>query len=300
MAFNIAELKRALVGKKIVPSDDWDKLLAEAKEKKLAVEDLLVDKKILDEEKLTQIAAGLFDVQYVDLKKLGELKKDVLLLVPEPIARRHKIIAFAKEKEMLNLGMMDPEDLQTRDAIKKKSNLQIVPFLISKSSLEYGLKQYHTSLEAEFAKIVSKKETEETTDGTSVSVAEKLKEMAEEIPVVRVVDTLLEYAIFEKASDIHIEPQEKEVIVRYRIDGVLHDVMTLPKLIQPALIARIKVISNLKIDEHRLPQDGRFKVQKDNYNISFRVSTIPVFDGEKVVMRLLDESAKDMTLEEME
>src|SRR3989344_5651603 len=189
MAFNIAELKRALVGKKIVPSDDWDKLLAEAKEKKLAVEDLLV---------------------------------------PEPIARRHKIIAFAKEKEMLNLGMMDPEDLQTRDAIKKKSNLQIVPFLISKSSLEYGLKQYHTSLEAEFAKIVSKKETEETTDGTSVSVAEKLKEMAEEIPVVRVVDTLLEYAIFEKASDIHIEPQEKEVIVRYRIDGVLHDVMTLP------------------------------------------------------------------------
>ena len=299
MAFNIAELKRALVGKKIVPSDDWDKLLAEAKEKKLAVEDLLVDKKILDEEKLTQIAAGLFDVQYVDLKKLGELKKDVLLLVPEPIARRHKIIAFAKEKEMLNLGMMDPEDLQTRDAIKKKSNLQIVPFLISKSSLEYGLKQYHTSLEAEFAKIVSKKETEETTDGTSVSVAEKLKEMAEEIPVVRVVDTLLEYAIFEKASDIHIEPQEKEVIVRYRIDGVLHDVMTLPKLIQPALIARIKVISNLKIDEHRLPQDGRFKVQKDTYNISLRVSTIPVFDGEKVVMRLLDESAKAMTLEEL-
>ncbi|OGF04318.1 MAG: hypothetical protein A3H14_04210 [Candidatus Doudnabacteria bacterium RIFCSPLOWO2_12_FULL_49_8] len=123
--------------------------------------------------------------------------------------------------------------------------------------------------------------------------------MAAEIPVVRVVDTLLEYAIFEKASDIHIEPQENEVIVRYRIDGMLHDVMTLPKVIQPALIARIKVISSLKIDEHRLPQDGRFKVEKDDYNISFRVSTIPVFDGEKVVLRLLDESAKAMTLEEL-
>jgi type IV pilus assembly protein PilB len=123
--------------------------------------------------------------------------------------------------------------------------------------------------------------------------------MAEEIPVVRVVDTLLEYAIFEKASDIHIEPQEKEVMVRYRIDGVLHDVMTLPKVIQPALIARIKVISNLKIDEHRLPQDGRFKLEKDEYKISFRVSTIPVFDGEKVVIRLLDESAKAMSLEEL-
>ncbi len=298
MAFNATELKRALIGKKVLTAAKWDELAEEAKGKKQAVEDLLVDKKILDEEKLTAIAAGFFDVEYVDLRKLGELKKDVLLLVPEPIARRHKVIAFAREGRKLNLGMSDPSDLQTRDAIKKKTDLEVVPFLISKASLEYGLKQYHTSLEAEFAKIVSKQEKE--TDGqTPTTVADKLKEMAEEIPVVRVVDTLLEYAIFEKASDIHIEPMEKQVTVRYRIDGVLHDVMTLPKVIQPALIARIKVISSLKIDEHRLPQDGRFKVQKDNYNISFRVSTIPVFDGEKVVMRLLDESAKAMSLEDL-
>jgi type IV pilus assembly protein PilB len=117
--------------------------------------------------------------------------------------------------------------------------------------------------------------------------------------VIRVVDTLLEYAIFEKASDIHIEPQETSLTVRYRIDGVLHDVMTLPKMIQPALVARIKVLANLKIDEHRLPQDGRFKVEKDGYRFSLRVSTIPVFDGEKVVMRLLDESSKAMSLEQL-
>jgi type IV pilus assembly protein PilB len=123
--------------------------------------------------------------------------------------------------------------------------------------------------------------------------------MSEEIPVIRVVDTLLEYAVLEKASDVHIEPQENAVTVRYRIDGVLHDVMTLPKLIQPALVARIKVLSNLKIDEHRLPQDGRFKIEKDGYKFSLRVSTIPVFDGEKVVMRLLDESGKAMTLEQL-
>jgi type IV pilus assembly protein PilB len=298
MSFNVTDLKRALVSKKIVTTTNWDELLAEAKEKKQPVEDLLVDKKILDEEKLTTIAAGFFDVEYVDLKKLGELKKDILLLVPEPIARRHKVIAFARDGKKLSLAMADPSDLQTRDAIKKKTDMQVVPFLISKGSLEYGLKQYHTSLEAEFAKIVSKQEKEDDKD-KDASVADKLKEMAEEIPVVRVVDTLLEYAIFEKASDIHIEPEEKQVIVRYRIDGVLHDVMTLPKVIQPALIARIKVISNLKIDEHRLPQDGRFKIQKDSYNISFRVSTIPVFDGEKVVMRLLDESAKALSLEEL-
>ncbi|MBI3952580.1 MAG: type II/IV secretion system protein [Candidatus Doudnabacteria bacterium] len=297
MNLDVQELKRAVVGKKLVTVHAWNDLVKEAVEKKADLAQLLIEKKILDEEALAQISAGFLDSEFVDLKQLGQISKEVLLLVPEPIARRHGVIAFGKEKDKLKLAMIDPNDLETRDAIKKKTDLVVEPYLISKGSLDYGLKQYHTSLEAEFAKIVSKQDTADEKQKQDVN--EKLKEMAEEIPVVRVVDTLLEYAIFEKASDIHIEPQEKEVIVRYRIDGVLHDAMTLPKVIQPALVARIKVIANLKIDEHRLPQDGRFKIQKDEYNISFRVSTIPVFDGEKVVMRLLDESAKAMSLEEL-
>ncbi|MBI4049542.1 MAG: type II/IV secretion system protein [Candidatus Doudnabacteria bacterium] len=297
MSLDLQELKRAVVGKKIVTAKVWDDLVKEATDKKQAVEQLLIDKKILDEEKLAQLAAGFLDAQYADLKNVGQIPKEVLLLVPEPIARRHGVIAFGKEKNTLKLAMLDPNDLETRDAIKKKTDLVVEPFLVSKSSLDWGLKQYHTSLEAEFAKIVSQPPKEG--EGEKDEVTQKLKEMAEEIPVVRVVDTLLEYAILEKASDIHIEPHEKDVIVRYRIDGVLHEVMTLPKVIQPALVARIKVIANLKIDEHRLPQDGRLKVEKDDYKISIRVSTIPVFDGEKVVMRLLDESAKAMTLEEL-
>jgi type IV pilus assembly protein PilB len=298
MVFDKQDLKRALVSKKLVTAKSWEDIAEEAKTSHRDIGDILVEKKIVDEEKLAEIAAGFLDVEYADLKSGGQIGKDVLLLVPEPIARRHGIIAFGKDKNKLKLGMRDPDDLSIRDAITKKTDLIVEPFLISKGSLEFGLKQYHTSLEAEFAKIVSKQEKGEGSK-ESPDVTEKLKEMAEEIPVVRVVDTLLEYAIFEKASDIHIEPQEKEVIVRYRIDGVLHDVMTLPKVIQPALVARIKVIANLKIDEHRLPQDGRFKVEKDNYKISFRVSTIPIFDGEKVVMRLLDESAKALSLNEL-
>ncbi|MEJ0021484.1 MAG: GspE/PulE family protein [Candidatus Doudnabacteria bacterium] len=297
MAFDTEQLKRSLVAQKLTTAEAFTTLEKEAVAGRRELNDLLVEKKIIDEEKLAMIIAGFFDVEYKNLTDMGQIPKEVLLLVPEPIARRHKVIAFGSEKGKLNVGMTDPDDLETRDSIKKTTDLQIVPFLISKASLDYGLKQYHTSLEAEFAKIITKQEKEGAA-GTE-NVTEKLKEMAEEIPVVRVVDTLLEYAIFEKASDIHIEPQEKEVMVRYRIDGVLHDVMTLPKIIQPALIARIKVIANLKIDEHRLPQDGRFKVAKENYNISLRVSTIPVFDGEKVVMRLLDESTKAMTLEEL-
>lgn len=297
MAFDQQDLKRALIGKRIVTTKAWDDLVVEARTRHLEMPDLLIDKKIIEEEKLAEISAGFLDVEYADLKKIGQIPKDVLLLVPEPIAHRHQVIAFGKDKDKLKLAMLDPDDLETRDAIKKKTDLTVSPYLISKSSFDWGLKQYHTSLEAEFAKIVSKQEKEG--EQNKDDVTEKLKEMAEEIPVVRVVDTLLEYAILEKASDIHIEPQEKEVIVRYRIDGVLHEVMTLPKVIHPALIARLKVIANLKIDEHRLPQDGRFKLEKDAYKISFRVSTIPVFDGEKVVMRLLDESAKAMTLEEL-
>lgn len=295
MLLDEQDLKRALVSKKILTTKTWDDVKKEATVTKKPVADVIVSKKLIDEEKLTQLIAGFLDLEYIDLKELGQIPKEVLLLVPEPIARRHGIIAFGQEKNRLKLGMLDPEDLDTREAIKKKTDLIVTPFFISKSSLDYGLKQYHTSIEAEFAKIVSAPEAA----GNAGDVTEKLKEMAEEIPVVRVVDTLLEYAIFEKASDIHIEPGEKEVIVRYRIDGVLHDVMTLPKVIQPALVARIKVIANLKIDEHRLPQDGRFKIEKDSYKISFRVSTIPVFDGEKVVMRLLDESARALSLEEL-
>ena len=297
MLMDEQDLKRVLVSKKLITAKVWDELKKEATTVKRSVVDLIIDKKAVDEEKLTELTASFLDVEYVDLKESGQISKEILLLVPEPISRRHGIIAFAEDQGKLKLGMIDPDDLGIREAIKKKTDLIVIPVLVSKSSLEFGLKQYHTSIEAEFAKIV---QTDEKDDkSSSGEVNEKLKEMAEEIPVVRVVDTLLEYAIFEKASDIHIEPAEKEVVVRYRIDGVMHDVMTLPKVIQPALVARIKVISNLKIDEHRLPQDGRFKIEKDSYKISFRVSTIPIFDGEKVVMRLLDESARALTLEEL-
>ena len=123
--------------------------------------------------------------------------------------------------------------------------------------------------------------------------------MAENLPIVRIVDTLLEYAIFENASDIHIEPEEKDIIARYRIDGILKTVMILQKNVQPGIIARIKILANLKVDEHRLPQDGRFKVSAKDYNVSLRVSIIPTFDGEKIVMRLLNEKAQILTLEQL-
>ncbi|MCL5666533.1 MAG: GspE/PulE family protein [Patescibacteria group bacterium] len=262
-------------------------------------EDFLVEKKVVTEDQLLGIKSDILGVPAVDLRN-QQISQEILNLVPEPIAHRHQVISFARTNDSLSLAMVDPSDLQTKEFIQKKTGLNIKVFLIGKASLDFGLSKYHSSLEKEMRHLFtpSSQPLSAAAEGESAE-DDGLKKMAEEIPVIRVVDTLLEYAIFEKASDIHIEPQENSVIVRYRIDGVLHDVMTLPKVIQAAIVARIKVLSNLKIDEHRLPQDGRFKVEKDGYKYSLRVSTIPIFDGEKAVIRLLDESAKAASLEDL-
>lgn len=295
------QLNRALQKNKILTDDKVTVLEQELGQLKspTAWEDFLIQKKVITEPKLLEIKSQVLNVPIIDLTT-QVIAQDVLNLVPEPIAHRHQVISFLKGKEELSLAMTDPEDIQTKEFIQKKTGLQIKTFLIGKTSLEFGLSKYHSSLEKEIKHLFTpaSKPLTSSPEGQS-SIDDGLKKMAEEIPVIRVVDTLLEYAVFEKASDIHIEPQENSVVVRYRIDGVLHDVMTLPKVIQGAIVARIKVLSNLKIDEHRLPQDGRFKIEKDGYKFSLRVSTIPIFDGEKVVIRLLDESAKAMSLEDL-
>ena len=299
MALASTDLRKILVDGSVIKPDDFSRLEAEAAAHKQPLANYLVFRKILNEDRLAKMVGEFLRVPLIDLTA-EKIPQDVLKIIPEPIARRHQVIAFRKKDKELDLAMTDPEDLQTREFVKKKTGFVIAPYLATKTGMDFALAQYHSSLKAEFEKILEKGE-DKNAEGASAAPAEggDLKKMAEEIPVVRVVDTLLEYAIFEGASDIHVEPQEKELTVRYRIDGILHDVMTLPKIIQPALVARIKVLSNLKIDEHRLPQDGRFKLQTDQYNISFRVSTIPIFDGEKVVMRLLDEGAKALTFEEL-
>lgn len=295
------QFNQVLKQNKILTEDKLEVLEKERLQLKNPIpwEEFLVSKKVLTEIKLLELKSELLTAPVIDLT-VQQIPQDVLNLVPEPIAHRHQVISFAKTKDELSLAMTDPEDIQTKEFIQKKTGLNIKTFLIGKTSLDFGLSKYHSSLEKEIKHLFtpSAKPLSSAPEGES-SVDDALKKMAEEVPVIRVVDTLLEYAVFEKASDIHIEPQENSVVVRYRIDGVLHDVMTLPKVIQAAIVARIKVLTNLKIDEHRLPQDGRFKIEKDVYKFSLRVSTIPIFDGEKVVIRLLDESSKAMTLDEL-
>lgn len=290
--FTNGQLKNILEKAKILPAKEFESLAKRAADDGREVENYLTEKKVITAPALYEAAAAYFQVPFVNLKE-QTIRKDVLLSIPEPIASTHNLIAFNSNSKEIEIAALDPEDLEIFEFIKKKSGLEPKIYLTTPEGIKEGLKQYHKTLKAELSYLTE--EAEKKIGGEE----EDLKKLAEDLPVVRIVDTLLEYAIFEDASDIHIEPEEKDVIVRYRVDGILHNVMLLPKNVQAGIIARIKILANLKVDEHRLPQDGRFKIAKEEYKVSFRVSIIPTFDGEKIVMRLLNEKAQVLTLEQL-
>ncbi len=295
------QLKKFIADSGLVSKKDIADAELQAKAKKVSLGDTLVSKGLLSEDDVRKMQAYILGIPFVDLKG-QKIDFEVLSLIPEPIARNHNIVAFKKTTTALEVAMLDTDDLHAIDFVKKKVGLKITPRLTDTDSIKSVLVQYQKSLKAEFGDLI-KQETatlkalsEEMKTGTS---GDDLKKMAEDLPVIRVVDTLLKHAIIQGASDIHIEPMEKELLVRYRIDGMLHDAMVLPKEAEMSITARIKVLSNLKLDEKRLPQDGRFKVEMNSEKVSFRVSILPTFYGEKTVMRLLRESVSGFTLEHL-
>ncbi|HYE22954.1 MAG TPA: GspE/PulE family protein [Candidatus Paceibacterota bacterium] len=293
------ELKEFIIDSGLVARKDVDAAEQEAKARKQSVGDVLVSQGSLSEDALRRIKAYVLGIPFVNLKD-KKIPFEVLSLIPEPIARTHNIVAFRKDGDTLEVAMLDTEDLVSIDSVKKKTRLKIMPRLTDDDSLRNVLLQYQKSLKEEFGDLISTEagKLSLVKDGATDEVSEKdLKKLAEDLPIVRIIDTLLRHAIIQNASDIHIEPAEHEVIVRYRIDGILHDAMTLPKNAASGIVARIKVLSNLKLDEKRLPQDGRFKMETERDKVSFRVSLLPVYFGEKVVMRLLRESGEGFTLE---
>jgi len=308
MKVEAQQLKAFLLDAGLVTTEEFAAALKKAEKTKQKVGDVLVSDGLITQEELIKLEAYILGIPFVNLEK-EIIPSEVLKFIPEPIARSNNIVAFRKSGQNLEVAMLDPEDLRTIEFIKKTANLTILPRLTTPESIKYILRQYQKTLEAEFGEIISREAQDlnrkvdgegllrSVKEGKAVEEKEDLLKVAEELPVIKIVDTLLKHAILQRASDIHIEPLEKEILVRYRIDGILHEAMTLPKQAGAGIVARIKVLSNLKLDEHRLPQDGRFKIETEDYKYSVRVSILPVFDGEKVVMRLLAESARTLTLE---
>ncbi|MDR3519371.1 MAG: GspE/PulE family protein [Candidatus Pacebacteria bacterium] len=301
MEINDAQLKKFLLDGGLVSKKDFEDASEKAETKKQKVSNILLSDGKISEEDLKRTEALVLGIPFISLTN-QKIDFSVLSLIPEPIARNYNIVAYKKTEKSLEVAMLDVDDLPVIDFIKKRSGLKILPRLTDTASMRFVLVQYRQSLKAEFKDIIEKessslKVSAEDGEKSGEKSESELKEMAEDLPVVKIVDSLIFHAILQNASDIHIEPGENELTVRYRIDGILHDAMVLDKNAGSGITARIKVLSNLKLDEKRLPQDGRFKIEQNGEKISFRVSTLPTFFGEKTVIRVLKETAHGFSLE---
>lgn len=297
------QLKGFLIDSGLITEADYDEAVAEAakSKNKLTPGHVLINNGKVNENDFRRAEAYVLGIPFVSLKDL-RIDQSVLSLIPEPIARKNNTVAFRRTDDSLEVAMLDIKDLSSIEFIKKKVGLKILPRLTDSDSIKSALLQYQKSLRAEFGDIIQKDAAalKNLVEGRAGESQEgDLKKLAEDLPVIRILDTLLKHAILQNASDIHIEVLENELLIRYRIDGLLHDAMVLPKNIAQSIIARIKVLASLKLDEKRLPQDGRFKTEVNGEHVSFRVSILPTYFGEKAVMRLLRENASGFTLEAM-
>lgn len=262
---------------------------------------LLLKSRLVDEEKLTLLKSEVYNLPYYNLLS-EEVPEQILNFLPEEIARNYKILAFGRENKTLKIGLVEP-NLKAMEAVNflaADEKLLVQYFLISESSYQKIFKQYQ-KIEEEISSALEVKAKEEGED--LVTVKQESEGITDEdinsAPVSRIVSVIIRHAVEARASDIHIEPFAKESRVRYRIDGILHTSLALPKSIHNAIIARIKVLAKLKLDETRVPQDGRIRLVVSNREVDFRISTLPLVNQEKVVMRILDTAKGAPTLEEL-
>lgn len=263
------------------------------KAEKKPLQDLVIAGNIISEKELTKLYAAEIDIPFVELNP-KEIKREVLRLIPERIARQYGVVLFGIEDDYKLLAMEDPDDVQALNFLQKQLGTKLKVHVACTSNIRATLDQYRGNIGNELTKVISPEEEEEAAEE---EVSEE--DLAEDSPIAQTVNLLIEYAIQSGASDIHIEPREDYVLVRYRVDGILREANKLPKKVHSALVSRIKILSNLKIDERRVPQDGRFKIQTGGGAYALRVSTLPISEGEKVVMRILDESSNAITLEDL-
>ncbi len=288
------EIKKLLVNEGLISAEKFDELYAEAERKNQNVLDLLTSQKFVAPEYLGELIANAIGVPRVDFT-MRKVDNALVELLPEEIARQRQVILFAKEDDgTYDAAMTDPSDLETITFLTQRLGAKIKPFLATSEDLNRGFSVYGYELGQDFKKLI-----EDNIRQSLLTQSKSAEEAAGELPIVGIVDNILSYAIASRASDIHIEILEDATFIRYRIDGILYEIMSVPKAVHPAIIARIKLLAGLKIDEHYLPQDGRFRHEISGQTVDVRVSVIPTFWGEKVEMRLLEASQKPLSLEEL-
>lgn len=295
MRISDALVERLLTAAGKVTTEQLKDLRAQEEAEKKPLQDLVIQESIASEKDLTKLYAKEIDIPFIELNP-KEIKREVLRLIPERIARQYNAVLFGIEEDGSNLlAMADPDDIQAISFMQKQLGGQIKVSVATGSNIQAALDQYRGNIGNELTKVISP--DDQSIDETEEDINEA--DLAEDSPIAQTVNLLIEYAIRSGASDIHIEPRESYISVRYRVDGILREANKLPKKVHGALVSRIKILSNLKIDERRAPQDGRFKIQLGGEMYALRVSTLPITEGEKVVMRILNESSTAATLEEL-
>lgn len=291
-----SELKQVLLGSGLVAEAEFDVAQKDATRSGRDILDTLIGQGGISEENARDYLADFFHVATVDLEKI-DINQKILEHVPESFAKTHQVILFDvnEEEKTAKLAMVDPGDFATIEFLRFKLNVWLDIFMVVSKGLRYGLNQYKRKIGEDFNKTIQEN-IQKTLTETGISDAVKL---AEAVPTITILDSIIEHAAALNASDLHFEPFEDAFVVRFRIDGIMHEIIRMPKEIGPIVIARIKVISGMQIDIHQAPQDGRFRFTLEAQYIDVRVSILPTFYGEKGEMRLLQGSARPFSLTEL-
>lgn len=290
MKYDTAAFKAALIKDNTLTEADFDRLWETAEKEltnfaALAIKEKLVKPQILDDYFLR-----FFNVKYINLDKV--LIPPILLQqIPKEFSIEHSIVVFGENGYKLQVAMVDPSDLYAAEYVRKRTGREVEIYITDLSSFQSVIKGYKSDIQNLFSSVIGQ--------GKNSEKLEDVKNIAEGVPVTKAVNSIIEYAVAEGASDIHVEPLEDKLIIRFRIDGILNDMLVLLKSVHALLIARVKIMADLKIDEHRRPQDGRITMRINDLPISLRVSILPTYHGEKIVMRILDESARSLTLRDL-
>lgn len=272
-------LKTGLANEQIL-----QELVEFAKNSNVTLADALIEKDVISDENLGILIADFLHIPFIVLSKLS-IPEDVFRIVPEKIARKHKVIPFEKTQEGLKVAIVDPKKVEILQAISKKAGVKVIPHLTTERDVENILRIYKRDLQKSFEQLLQKE--------LGITDISKVTDAA---PIEKIVNLLVEFGYQDKVSDIHIEPEEKDSLVRFRIDGILHDVLYFPKNFHERIISRIKILSKLRTDEHLSPQDGKMRIKLDEENLDIRVSILPIADGEKAVLRLLASHFRQFSL----
>lgn len=287
-SYDNQSLYNALSELGVIDKNQLDQAFRESEQQNILLEDILLKVDLISDENLGKTISDLLSLPLV---RLGEISipKDVLELIPEVVAKKQKIIAFRKDKNGLSIAMSDPGNMQIKDFIEKKVGIPVIVYFATKQDINNALFLYSKDLAATFDEIIEE----------NVKAARSKEGKQVDPPIIKIVDAILRFAYQNKASDIHIEPLKQKTLIRFRIDGILHDILSLPQELHRAVVIRVKVLSNLRTDEHSVAQDGKLQFSLEDEEVDVRVSVVPITGGEKIVMRLLSERSRQFSLTDL-